>query len=130
MKKQKSVQAQNSELKRCIKTCALEFRENLDFPRALLDCFEALGIDFSRDILTEHDRMPDGGPTEAYRGTWLTHNFQFIGYEIYLDIKNEYLVEIDVWKNLTDQIEINPRKAGIGKSCGWISIEVLEELNA
>lgn len=130
MAKQKNVQTQNSEVKHRIKKCALDFRVNRDFPRALLDCFEALGIDFGRDILTDHDRMPFGGPTEAYRGTWLTDKLQFIEYEIYLDPKDEYLVEIDVWKNVTDQIDVNPRKAGTGKSGGWLSIEILEELNA
>ena len=71
-----------------------------------------------------------GGASEAYRGTWLTNHLQFIDYEIYLDPKDEYLVEIDIWKNVTDQVEINPRKPGAGKSVGWLSIEVLEEMNA
>ena len=64
------------------------------------------------------------------RGTWLTNHLQFIDYEIYLDPKDEYLVEIDIWKNVTDQVEINPRNPGTGKSVGWLSIEVLEEMNA
>jgi len=129
MARKRNVQIQNSDVKQDIKSCAQEFRANRNFPRALLDCFEALGIQFHRDILTSHDRMHFGGLSEAYRGTWLTHQLQFIDYELFLDPKDKYLVEIDTWKNITDQIEVNPRKPGAGKSRGWLSIEVLEELN-
>jgi len=98
-------------------------------PKALLDCFEALGINLRRDILINHDRMPFGGSTDAYRGIWLTENLRFYEYEIYLDAKDEYVTEIDTWEEITEQVDVNERKPGTGKSSGWLSIEVLKTLN-
>jgi len=129
MAKQKNVQAQNAETKGRIKDCALEFRANQSMPRALLDCFEAQGIDLRKDILTWHDRMSFGGPTEAYRGNWLTEKLRFFDYEIYLDARDEYVTEIDIWEDITEQVDVNERNRGTGKSGGWLSIEVLNELN-
>ena len=129
MTKQKNVAAQNAETKSKIKDCALEFRDNQSMPRALLDCFEALGIDLRRDVLTWHDRMPVGGPSVAYRGNWLTQKLRFFDYEIYLDAKDEYVTEIDIWEDITEHVEVNERNRGTGKSGAWLSIEVLNELN-
>ena len=152
---QKSVQKQNADEKTRIKECALDFRSNRDSPQALLDCFEAFGIDLKRDILIDCDRYTYGYPnpyrtawvktlwnclkpfgvykndslTAAYCGIWLTEQLQFIEYEIYLDPKDRFVAEIDTWKNVTDTIEINGRKKGTGKSPGWLAIEVLNELN-
>lgn len=127
--KQKNVQTQNVEERTRIRNNALFFRNQCDLPRALLDCFEALGIDLKRDILTANDRMPFGGPTWSYRGVWLTEQLQFINFVIFLDEKDEYVDEIDTWENVTDHIEVNAHQRGTGKSSGWLSIDVLKELN-
>ena len=127
--KQKNVQEQNALDKDRIKSCAKGFRENRNLPDALIECFEKQGIDVNRAILLWHDTMPFGGPTEAYRGEWLTPEKRFYEYEIYLDPKNKYVTEIDVWEDVTEQVEISEHKPGTGKTPGWLSIEVLNELN-
>jgi len=130
MAKQKNVQTQNAEVKARIKECALNFRKNRNMPQALLDCFEALNIDLKLDILTAQDRMPFGGPTQAYRGVWLTTLFQFFEYEIYLDLNDNFVTEIEIWTDITDQVNTSERNRGTGKSSGWLAIEVMKELNA
>lgn len=127
--KQKNVQEQNSLEKDRILDCAREFRGKRNLPNALIECFEGKGIDIETSILLWHDTMPFGGPTEAYRGGWLTQEKRFYEYEIYLDPEDKYVTEIDVWEDITDKVEINERKAGTGKTSGWLSIEVLNELN-
>ena len=127
--KQKNVQEQNSLEKDRIKTCAIGFRENSNLPEVLIKCFENQGIDVKQAILLWHDRMPFGGLTDAYRGEWLTPERRFYKYEIYLDPKDKYVEEIELWEDITEQVEICEHKPGTGKTPGWLSIEVLDELN-
>ena len=129
-KRRKNVQEQNAITKDEIYSFAQEFRENNRFPKALLECFKDYGINIDTAILTWHDRMPFGGPTWAYRGNWLTEDYQFYSYEIYLDPKDKFVTEIEEFKNITSDVEVNERKAGIGKTGGWLSIEVLNEINS
>jgi len=127
--RQKNVQEQNTLEKDRIRQCALNFRENEILPEALCQCFELQGINIKSSVLVWHDTMPFGGPTEAYRGEWLTPERRFFSYEIYLDPKNKYVTEIQVWEEVTEQVEVNEHKPGTGKTSGWLSIEVLNELN-
>jgi hypothetical protein len=128
-KRQKSVQEQNALDKHSIKECAQRFRVSRDLPEALIECLEKQGIDTKSSILVWHDTMPFGGPTDAYRGEWVTPEKRFYSYEIYLDSKNENVTEIDVWEEITDKVELNEHKPGTGKTSGWLCIEVLNELN-
>jgi hypothetical protein len=127
--KQKNVQEQNALDKDRIKACAIDFRENRNLPKALIECFENQGIDVNEAILLWHDTMPFGGPTDAYRGEWLTLEKRFYKYEIYLDPKSMYVEEIELWEDVTELVEICEHKPGKGKTIGWLSIEVLNELN-
>lgn len=127
--RQKNVQEQNALEKERITQCALSFRENGVLPQALRECFEQQGIDIKRSILIWHDTMPFGGPTEAYRGEWLTPDKRFFSYEIYLDPKDKYVTEIDIWEEISEQVEVSEHKPGTGKTSGWLAIEVLSELN-
>ena len=127
--KQKNVQEQNALEKDRIKACAVDFRENDELPKALIECFVNQGIDVKQAILLWHDMMPFGGPTDTYRGEWLTPERRFYKYEIYLDQSNKYVEEIELWQDVTEQVEICEHKPGIGKTPGWLSIEVLNELN-
>ena len=127
--KQKNVQEQNALEKDRIKACAIDFRENKNLPKALIECFENQGIDVKQAILLWHDTMPFGGLTDAYRGELLTPERRFYIYEIYLDKNNTYVEEIELWEDVTDQVEICEHKPGTGKTPGRLSIEVLNELN-
>ncbi len=74
--------------------------------------------------------MPFGGVTEAYRGEWLTQDQQFYSYEITLEPNDEHIDEVMEWENVTDEVDQNPHSSGIGKTFGWLCIEVLNELNS
>jgi len=128
-KKQKNVQEQNAIDKHNIMRYALAFRNNRDLPNVLIQYFEDQGIDTYHSILTWYDRMPYGEPTESYRGDWLTPDYQFYSYEIFLDKNDQCITDIWCWKNITDQVEINAHQRATGKSGGLLCIEVLNELN-
>lgn len=129
-KRQVNVQEQNSLTKHTIMQFAVDFRKSRNLPEALIKFFEENGIDTNLSILTWHDTMSFGGSTEAYRGEWLTQDKQFYSYEITLDPNDEFIDDVLQWENITDEVDLNQHSKGIGKTSGWLCIEVLNELNS
>lgn len=129
-KRQKNVQEQNAMDKHQIMECARDFRNNKCLPNALIDYFEEQGVDTNLSVLLWHDRMPCGGMTVPYRGEWLTPDFKFYSYEIFLDKSDSFVSDVDEWKDITEQVEINEHKPGTGKTYGFMCIEVLNEINS
>ena len=41
----------------------------------------------------------------------------------------ENLIELYIWKDITQEIEVNEHKPGIGKTWGYLAIDVLKEVN-
>ena len=130
MKRRNSVQAQNERSKESILEVAYEFRAKRNLPKPLIELFEEKGIDTNRSILVWHDTMPFGGPTEAFRGEWVTPNKEFYYYEVYLDPNEQYVTDILEWENVTSKVEISQHNKGNGKTTGWLCLEVLNELNS
>ena len=128
-KKQKNVQEQNCLDRNTVLECSLNYRNKDPLPKALNYLFEAFGINLQKDALLWHDRMPCGGFTIPYRGSWLTREHRFIEYEVFLDPKDEAVVSIEEWNDITDSVEISAHSRGTGKTHGMLCIEVLNEIN-
>jgi hypothetical protein len=74
--------------------------------------------------------MEYGGSVGGYIGQWLTHNYKFISYVIFLDETDSYIDEVDEWKEITDETEINAHTKGVGRSYGQLCIDVLNKINS
>jgi hypothetical protein len=128
-KKQLNVQEQNALSQYYIEQNAVHFRHHKDLPPVLLAYFESQHIDLNRDILLWYDKMPYGGPTDGYRGLWLTQKYRFIKYLIFLDESDREIDEVDEWKDVTNEIEVNAHTKGRGNSYGQLCINVLNKIN-
>ena len=127
-KRQKNVQEQNFLTEDSIRTSAVWFRESSDYPKVLIDFFEEKGVNLETDILSWHDRMPFGGPSEAFRGKWVTIDGSFFDYEVAMDEK-EKNIEWFEWEDITNETEISEHKPGTGKTYGFLCLNLLRELN-
>ena len=64
----------------------------------------------------------------AYCRTVLVRT-DFYEFELDLNKKRTELIELYVWGNKTESIEINKHKPGTGATWGYLALEVLSELN-
>lgn len=127
-KKQKNVAEQNALTKDNVSQCAQHFIENRDLPQALISYFEQHGLNTYQSLLVERSCLPCGGWDEAYTGKWITQDEKFYSYDIIFDKRKSRIVSVDLWQNVTDDIEISNHKPGTGKTFGSLCIELLHEL--
>jgi len=125
-KRQLNVQEQMALKKHSIKNFAQYWREN-DLPIPLMQLLASKNIDMNTSILIEYDQDYPGRNTDE--GIILTEEGKFFEFEADLDLDRTRLITLELWEDVSHRYEINGRKKGIGKTFGFLALEVLEELN-
>lgn len=124
--KQLNVQEQNVLLKHKIFTEAQYWRE-IGISQGLLHLFQSKGIDFSKILLLEYTQDVLGGGTDE--GIVVTEDAVFIEFEADFNYQRTELIELHIWADISETYEISKHKKGVGKTYGFLAMEVLSEIN-
>ena len=125
-KRQLNVQEQNALDKHRILSEATYWRKN-GIPTPLRIALEKKGIEVEKSIFLNYEQDFPGISTDD--GTVLTPNKEFFEFEMDLNKDRTQLIEFYRWENITSNVEVQKNKAGIGSTSGFLSLEVLSELN-
>ena len=125
-KRQLNVQEQNVLEKNKIYNEALYWRKN-GIPAALKNALEGKEINTTKSVFLEYEQDYPGISTDE--GIVLTPEGEFFKFEMDLNKDRTKVIEFYSWKNITKNIEVNGHKAGTGATWGYLSLEVLAELN-
>ncbi|OJJ18320.1 hypothetical protein BKI52_26235 [marine bacterium AO1-C] len=125
-KRQFNVQEQSLSKKQNINNFAQYWRQH-ELPAPLMQLFASKNIDMNTSILIEYDQDFPGGHTDE--GIILTEGGKFYEFWADLDPDRTQLITLELWEEVTKRYEINEHKKGIGKTFGFLALEVLKELN-
>jgi len=125
-KRQLNVQEQNILLKDKIEAEAKFWREN-GIPLGLISALTEKGIDIDTSIFLNYEQDFPGCSTDE--GIVVTKDKRFFEFEMDLMEDRNSLSKLYVWKELTENTEINEHKPGTGATWGFLAIEVMTELN-
>lgn len=120
-KRQKNVQEQNALLKHGIKQEAIA---NPIFYPVVKAFLRSKGINLRSAIIYDCEANYPGMPT--YFGRVATKDARFFEFEV--DVSPDGTIVDSLWQETTHQIEVNPHKPGIGKTEGYLVLEVLKEV--
>jgi len=121
-----NVQEQNILIKDGILKSAKYWRVK-GIPKPLRQVFEKKGIDFSSLIILDYEKDVFGGSTDE--GIFLTVDKVFYEFDADLNADETELIELYVLRDVSHRYEINEHQKGIGKTYGFMALEVLNELN-
>ncbi|WP_196889836.1 hypothetical protein [Aureivirga sp. CE67] len=125
-KRRLNVQQQIELKKDSILKEAKYWRENR-IPKPLEKIFSEKGIEIDQSILLNYEQDFPGICTDE--GLILTSEKVFYKFEADLNSEKTELIELYLFIDISDQFEINEHKKGIGKTYGFLAIEILNELN-
>lgn len=125
-KRQRNVQEQITLTKHGIKTQAQYWRQE-GLPLPLIQLFETKGVDVKTSIVLWYDQDFPGSSTDE--GLLLTEDGRFFEFDVDLNPERSQLVELYLWEDVSHRYEINGHKKGLGKTYGFLAMEVLQELN-
>ncbi|HRH41761.1 MAG TPA: hypothetical protein PKY82_08970 [Pyrinomonadaceae bacterium] len=123
--RQKNVQQQNAVTKESIRREA-EFYKTNGIPEALRLYGETQGVDWNRSIILNLEIDFPGMP--SLWGMFLTQQKEFIEFEIETDEQHSKIIEIETWKNVTNEQNFSYHNQGIGVGFGALALEVWQEL--
>ena len=121
-----NVQEQNILKKDQILNEAKYWRIN-GIPYPLEQLFLAKGIHIDTSILLNYGQDSLGVSTDE--GMVLTADAFFYKFDADLNPNRTALIELYSFVDVSDKFEINKHKKGIGKTYGYLAMEVLKELN-
>lgn len=124
--KQLNVQEQIAVKKERIIAEATYWRTN-EIPSPLWSIFESKGIDVEKSIFLEYEQDFPGLSTDE--GIILTPDGEFYQFEADLNSERTKLIELYLFQDVSERFEISEHKKGIGKTYGFLAMEVLKELN-
>lgn len=125
-KRRLNVQEQIALKKDKILTQARYWRTN-GIPSPLKLIFKEKGIDVEKSIILEYQQYFPGIGTDI--GILLTPEGEFFEFDVDLNSSKTELIELYSLTNVSEQFEIAEHKKGIGKTDGFLAMEVLNELN-
>lgn len=127
MKRRLNVQEQNLLSKEGILKVAKYWRMK-GFPIALEVVFREKGIDLDTSIILDYEQNYPGRSTDE--GILLTEEGIFYEFEADLNPDRTKLIELYAFLDVSNRFEICEHKKGIGKTYGFLAMEVLRELNS
>ncbi|MFC3903535.1 hypothetical protein SAMN05421749_102328 [Acinetobacter marinus] len=125
-KRQLNVQEQNFISKHRIYQEALYWRKQ-GVPELLREIAIQHHIDVEHSIFLEYEQDSLGGSTDE--GIILTPDYQFYEFDIDFNPDRTALLQVYVFRNITDRYEVNAHQRGKGATWGSLAIDVLNELN-
>ena len=102
------------------------WRDNV-VPEPLKKVFTKNGIEIEKSIMLEYQQDFPGISTDE--GIVLTQDGKFYEFDADLNADRTELIELYSFIDVSDKFEVNDHKKGIGKTYGFIAMEVLNELN-
>lgn len=121
-----NVQEQITVKKDSILNEAKYWRDN-GIPQPLEKIFKEHGIEVERSIMLEYEQDFPGISTDE--GIVLAQDGKFYKFDADLNTNRTELVELYAFIEVSDRFEVNEHKKGIGKTYGFLAMEVLKELN-
>ena len=121
-----NVQEQIAVKKDSILKEAKYWRDN-GVPKPLIKVFTEKGIEIEKSIVLEYEQDFPGISTDE--GMILSENGKFYEFDADLNDDRTELIELHSFVDVSDRFEIEKHKKGIGKTYGFIAMEVLKELN-
>jgi len=121
-----NVQEQGAVKKDSILKEAKYWRDN-GVPEPLNKVFTANGIEIEKSIILEYEQDYPGISTDE--GLILTEEGKFYEFDADLNKDRTELIELFSFVDVSDKFEIKEHKKGIGKTYGFVAMEVLNELN-
>ena len=96
-------------------------------PEPLMKVITEYGIEIEKSLILEYEQDYPGISTDE--GMIVTEEAKF--YEFIADLNSDRteLIELYSFVDVSDRFEIEQHKKGIGKTYGFIAMEVLKELN-
>jgi hypothetical protein len=128
MKAKHTVQEQNALSRQRMLESALAYRRGESHLAWVGPSLELSGIDPSRGALIRSSSVPCGGDEEAAHAEWIGEDRQFHVIEATIRMRTFELIAVDAVRNVTSSTRVSAHEPGIGKSVGWLALEVLEEL--
>lgn len=125
-KRRHNVQEQLALKKEVILNEAQYWRKN-GIPSPLKSLIEQKGIDMDNAIILYYSQDFPGINTDV--GLILTSDLHFYKFEVDLTPDRTQLISCDVFENVSHKYEVCAHKKGIGKTYGYLAIEVLKQLN-
>ena len=96
-------------------------------PEPLEKLFKENGIEIDKSIIFEYEQDFPGISTDE--GIVLTQDGKFYEFDADLNDDRTELIELYSFIDVSDRFEVNEHKNGIGKTYGFLAMEVLKELN-
>ncbi|WP_291727424.1 hypothetical protein [Bernardetia sp.] len=124
--KRLNVQEQNNKTKSRILSEAKYWRKN-GIPQGLEYFLREKNIDSNTSIFLEYEQDYEGISTDE--GIIVTTENKFIRFSMDLNSDKTELIFLDRWEDITQRYEISAHKRGSGKTYGFLTLEVLQELN-
>lgn len=124
--RQHNVQQQNALSKHKIYTEARYWREK-GLPEALVKTFRQFEINPARCIVLDYEQDFPGCCSDE--GIVLTEQGEFFQFEIDLNAERSNVLSLELWDNITEEIEVKKQIRSTGASWGFLALEVLKELN-
>ena len=121
-----NVQEQIAVRKDSILKEAKYWRDN-GVPEPLRKVFTENGIEIEKSIMIEYEQDFPGISTDE--GMILTEKGKFYEFDVDLNKDRTELIELYSFVDVSDRFEIEEYRKGIGKTYGFIAMEVLNELN-
>ncbi|MES3004424.1 MAG: hypothetical protein V4787_27280 [Pseudomonadota bacterium] len=125
MSKQLSVQGQNDRTRARIAQLAAWFAQPRRPVAWLPELLENRGLSSSEGILVEFSEIPEQNGSFC-KGIWLSDSRRFWHFEIVVPRGGPSAVSVEVFRDVTSEISVDAHIPGIGKSFGFLAIEVLE----
>ena len=104
-----------------------------DLPLPLVNLMHHNEVNPRTSIFLEYDRDTDyheslrNGSTDS--GIILSEDGRFFQFDMDLNADRTQLERLNLWKDISDQYDIDGQKKGIEKTDGFIALEVLTQLN-
>jgi hypothetical protein len=124
--KRQNVQEQLAKKKASILNEARYWREH-GIPKPLEAFLNGKGIEISKSIMLDYEQDYPGISTDE--GIVLTAEGIFYEFSVDLNPDRTELLEIDSFIDISDRFDIDGQKKGVGKTYGFLALEVLQELN-
>jgi hypothetical protein len=122
-----NVQQQNAVLKDQIRKLASDFHRDPLSRAWLIVALRRASLPVDQGILVQLEEIPEQ-EGELFKGCWLTTQRQFFSFQVIVPRRDEELISVDRWEDVTTSTAINGHLRGRGKSFGYLALEVMEEI--
>ena len=122
-----NVQQQNEATKRAIRELTDSFRGDPLRRAWLIVALQQASLAVDQGILAQvHQVAEQDG--DLFKGYWLTTDQRFFTFEVLVPRRDEKPIIVEIWKDVTADMPINGYLPGLGKSFGYLALEVLAEI--